>query len=161
MWGNSPSTTPTRLFRLDFPPHLNQFCLGEPSNFPFFIIFWQDSIKGERRSTHQHTFLPNHPIPVTSQTPYLLLTPHQGKHHTIPLHINVLEEYFPCVSINIFYMHLHCSSFAISAAFPGNTTPSRSWCTWWTTSKIILKGSGLITRNPVISLPPVIFIIWL
>ena len=136
MWGNSPSTTPTRLFRLDFPPHLNQFCLGEPPNFPFFIIFWQDSIKGERRSTHQHAPLSNLPNLATflhPTTSYLYPSKVSSMSCRAILCCQaLLEGHFPCIFQNIFYFHSPCSYFGISATCPDHPTTSsfqRSRCT--------------------------------
>ena len=114
------------------PLRLDFFGINSPSHpcsqLPY-LNFAASITRGKAHIAHERALLPNRPTPDTShpQLPpkYPLIRKSPSVRRAIFFGHAPLEELLPCVSRNIFSVHLPCSYFSIAATRPGLCNPSR------------------------------------
>ena len=107
MRGNLPSTTQTQLLQ-------NQHFLTSSLTITISYFYWENRTTEQGEGSNpQHA----HPIDIETHTIYHLYNVKVSStpRHSIPHRHAPLEDFFPCISQNNFYIHSHCSSFAISS----------------------------------------------
>ena len=152
MWGNPPSTTSTRLFRIDLlsHPHSIFFQTTLTIAISYFSQAGQQ-YKGKYAATISVFGSPTSPPPRHSAPSlYLTLIPVKVRstpRHSVQLRHTLLDKHFSCISRNILSMHSPSSSFNIDAARPGHPNPLRRWREIWkTTTKKAAASGHLKTR---------------
>ena len=140
MWGNSPSTNSTWLFRIDFHPH-------PCSQLPYILFCWQDNMDKitapiSKICSPNTLTLQHHPLP------YLPIPPFQGKIHAVSRHYTLTKTVggtYPLCFANF----SSCTHLVIPSLLPQPgrvTTPldavklpmkdlynseSNTWCNRW------------------------------
>ena len=108
IWGNSPSTTLTWLFRFDFPSHpCSHYC-----HFSFFAV---RTTRGKARFPERAP-LPNQPTPAALRPPHLSLIPCQGKRHAAPSHVVACR--WRNVSLTLHKIFSPCTHLVLPSLLP-------------------------------------------